>query len=80
MSVKRGLDLRDYMLVAFGGSGPLLAGRLVDLLGLRAALIPPSPGNVSAFGLLMVDLKNDYVQTSVQRHDRLDHARRRART
>ncbi len=74
MSVKRGLDPRDYTLVAFGGSGPLLAGRLVDLLGLRAALIPASPGTVSAFGLLMVDLKNDYVQTCVQRHDRLDHA------
>ena len=74
VSVKRGLDPRDYTLVAFGGSGPLLAGRLLDLLQLRAALIPPSPGNVSAFGLLTVDLKNDYVQTFVQRHDRLDHA------
>jgi N-methylhydantoinase A len=73
VSVKRGLDPRDYTLVAFGGSGPLLAGRLVDLLRLRAALIPVSPGNVSAFGLLTVDLKNDYVQTFVQRHDRLDH-------
>jgi N-methylhydantoinase A len=74
VSVKRGLDPRDYALVAFGGSGPLLAGRLVDLLQLRAALIPLSPGNVSAFGLLTVDLKNDYVQTFVQRHDRLDYA------
>jgi len=74
VSVKRGLDPRDYTLVAFGGSGPLLAGRLVDLLHLRAALIPLSPGNVSAFGLLTVDLKNDYVQTFVQRHNRLDHA------
>src|SRR5262249_13357877 len=69
-----GLDPRDYTLVAFGGSGPLLAGRLVDLLGLRAALIPASPGTVSAFGLLVVDLKNDYVQTCVQRHQRLHHA------
>jgi N-methylhydantoinase A len=74
VSVKRGLDPRDYTLVAFGGSGPLLAGRLVDLLHLKAALIPLSPGNVSAFGLLTVDLKNDYVQTFVQRHDRLDYA------
>jgi N-methylhydantoinase A len=79
VSVKRGLDPRDYTLVAFGGSGPLLAGRLVDLLRLRAALIPVSPGNVSAFGLLTVDLKNDYVQTFVQRHDRLDYAMVNAR-
>jgi N-methylhydantoinase A len=72
VSVKRGLDPRDYTLVAFGGAGPLLAGRLLDLLSLRAALIPPSPGNLSALGLLVVDVKNDYVQTLVQRHDRLD--------
>ena len=72
VSVKRGLDPRDYTLVAFGGAGPLIAGRLLDLLSLRAALIPPSPGNLSALGLLVVDVKNDYVQTYVQRHDRLD--------
>jgi N-methylhydantoinase A len=72
VSVKRGLDPRDYTLVAFGGAGPLLAGRLIDLLGLRAALIPLSPGNVSALGLLVVDLRNDYVQTCVRREDQLD--------
>ena len=72
VSVRRGLDVRDYVLVAFGGSGPLQAGRLVDLLGLEAALIPSQPGNVSAFGLLTVDVKNDYVQTLVQRDDALD--------
>ncbi|HEY3062520.1 MAG TPA: hydantoinase/oxoprolinase family protein [Chloroflexota bacterium] len=74
VTVKRGLDVRDYVLVAFGGSGPLQAGRLVDILGLQAALIPPNPGNVSAFGLLTVDLKNDYVATAVQRDDQLDFA------
>jgi N-methylhydantoinase A len=72
VTVKRGLDVRDYVLVAFGGSGPLQAGRLLDLLGLKAALIPPDPGNVSAFGLLTVDVKNDYVVTQVQRDDALD--------
>jgi N-methylhydantoinase A len=72
VTVRRGLDVRDYVLVAFGGSGPLQAARLVDLLGLRAALVPRHPGNVSAFGLLTVDLKNDYVATAVQRDDRLE--------
>jgi len=72
VTTRRGLDVRDYMLVAFGGSGPLQAGRLVDILGLDGALVPQSPGNVSAFGLLTVDLKNDYVVTAVQRDDRLD--------
>ncbi len=72
VSIRRGLDVRDYVLVAFGGSGPLLAGKLLDVLGLKAALIPPAPGNVSALGLLTVDVKNDYVLTRVQRDESLD--------
>ncbi|OFE14852.1 5-oxoprolinase [Humibacillus sp. DSM 29435] len=74
VSVKRGLDVRDFMLTTFGGSGSLLACRLVDILGLAGVLVPRDPGNVSAFGLLTVDVKNDYVQTSVARHHALDHA------
>ena len=72
VSVKRGLDVREYALVAIGGSGPLLAGKLVDLLELHAGVAPASPGNVSALGLLTVDLKNDYVVTSVSFDDELD--------
>ncbi|MDQ3717058.1 MAG: hydantoinase/oxoprolinase family protein, partial [Actinomycetota bacterium] len=75
VSVKRGLDVRDYTLVTFGGSGSLLACRLVDILGLAGVLVPPNPGNVSAFGLLTVDVRNDYVRTHVVRQDRLDPAR-----
>ncbi|MEV7803491.1 hydantoinase/oxoprolinase family protein [Microbispora sp. NPDC088329] len=67
ITVQRGLDVRDFPMVAFGGSGPLLACRLIDILGLRAAIVPPDPGNVSAFGLLTVDVKNDYVRTHVAR-------------
>jgi N-methylhydantoinase A len=71
ISVKRGLDVRDFTLVTFGGSGSLLACRLVDVLGLRDVLVPPDPGNLSAFGLLTVDVRNDYVRTHVSREDRL---------
>ena len=67
LTVKRGLDVRDFPLVTFGGSGPLLACRLIDILGLPAVIVPPEPGNVSAFGLLTVDVKNDYVRTHVTR-------------
>jgi len=74
ISVKRGLDVRDFMLATFGGSGSLLACRLVDILDLAGVVVPPNPGNVSAFGLLTVDVKNDYVQTAVCRHDTLEHA------
>lgn len=72
ISVKRGLDVRDFMLTTFGGSGSLLACTLVDILDLAGVVVPLNPGNVSAFGLLTVDVKNDYVQTHVSRDDRLD--------
>jgi len=71
VTVKRGLDVRDFTLTTFGGSGSLLLCRLVDVLGLPAVLVPPNPGNVSAFGLLTVDVKNDYVQTHVTLADQL---------
>lgn len=72
VSVQRGLDARDFTLVTFGGSGSLLACRLLDVLSLRAVLVPPDPGNLSAFGLLTVDIRVDYVRTHVARSDRLD--------
>lgn len=72
VTVARGLDIRDFTMVTFGGSGSLLACRLVDILDLAAVLIPRDPGNLSAFGLLTVDVKNDYVQTHVARHDVLE--------
>lgn len=72
ISVQRGLDVRDFMLATFGGSGSLLACRLVDILGLAGVLVPLNPGNVSAFGLLTVDVKNDYVQTAVSKDTALD--------
>jgi len=72
LTVKRGIDPMDQALVAFGGAGPLQASRIAEILGLRTVLVPPSPGNVSAFGLLAVDLKDDYVLTRVRRHDEVD--------
>ncbi|CAN5503070.1 hydantoinase/oxoprolinase family protein [soil metagenome] len=69
VTVRRGLDVRDFAMIAFGGSGPLQACRLVDVLDLDAAVVPPNPGNLSALGLLTVDVRNDYVQTLVQRHN-----------
>ena len=72
ITVKRGLDVRDFNLVTFGGSGSLLACRLVDILGLRGVVVPLNPGNLSAYGLLTVDVRNDYVRTAVTRQSRLD--------
>jgi len=71
--VKRGLDVRDFTLVTFGGSGSLLLCPLIEILGVRSVLVPPNPGNVSAFGLLTVDVRTDHVRTAVARHGELDH-------
>ena len=72
ITVKRGLDVRDFTLVTFGGSGSLLLCPLIDILGIGEVLVPPNPGNVSAFGLLTVDVRIDQVRTAVRRHDALD--------
>lgn len=74
VTVNRGLDVRDFTMVTFGGSGSLLACRLVDILGLEGVLVPLNPGNLSAYGLLTVDVRNDYVQTAVARQSHLDPA------
>ncbi len=74
ISVQRGLDVRDFTLVTFGGSGSLLACRLADVLGIPTVLVPRNPGNLSAYGLLTVDVRNDYVRTAVSRHHSLDPA------
>ena len=72
ITVKRGLDVRDFTLVTFGGSGSLLLCPLIDILGIGEVLVPQNPGNVSAFGLLTVDVRIDQVRTAVRRHDALD--------
>jgi N-methylhydantoinase A len=63
VSVQRGYDPRDFVLVAFGGAGPLHANALAAELGLRTILVPPSPGVASAIGLLMTDIKHEFVAT-----------------
>lgn len=67
LTVKRGLDVRGFPMVAFGGSGPLLVCRLIDVLGLPSVIVPRDPGNLSAFGLLTVDVRSEYVRTRVLR-------------
>ncbi len=72
VSVQRGHDPRDFMLVAFGGAGPVHANRLSAELEIPTVLVPPSPGTTSAMGLLVTDIKHDYSVALVQRADRLD--------
>ena len=69
VTVQRGHDPAGYCLVAFGGSGGLLAGHVADALGIQTVLVPPNPGNVSAFGLQVCDVRRDYVRTLVRTED-----------
>lgn len=55
VSTERGRDPRDYVLLPFGGAGPLLAAEIAEELGVQEILMPPNPGVVSALGLISAD-------------------------
>jgi N-methylhydantoinase A len=65
VSTERGIDPAGFTLVPYGGAGPLHACRLADALGIRRVLVPPFPGLVSAWGLLVADLVVDVTQTDI---------------
>ena len=60
---RRGVDPRQFSLVAFGGAGPMLACHLTRDLGLAEVIVPPTPGVLSAYGGLIADVKNDFIKT-----------------
>ncbi len=66
VTTTRGLDPGDYAMIAFGGAGGLFAADVADFLGIRVAVSPPNPGNLSAFGLHVSDIRRDYVRTLVR--------------
>jgi N-methylhydantoinase A len=65
ISTMRGHDLRDFMLLAFGGAGPVHAGRIARDLGMAGVIVPLYPGVFSAIGLLMSHVKHDYIQSKM---------------
>ena len=66
-SAEKGFDPRDITLVAFGGAGPLHAAALAGAAGIPAVLVPQQPGVFSAVGLVMADIRHDFVRTRVMR-------------
>jgi N-methylhydantoinase A len=72
VTTTRGRDPGDYALVAFGGAGGLFAADVADFLGIKTVLQPPNPGNVSAFGLHVSDIKRDYIRTFVRQQSTAD--------
>jgi N-methylhydantoinase A len=65
-TVQKGIDPREFALVAFGGAGPLHGVEVAAMLGFREVIVPPYPGITSAMGLLTTDLKYDTIRTQFQ--------------
>jgi N-methylhydantoinase A len=69
VTMQRGLDPRDFTLFAYGGGGPLHGAAVARELQIGTLIIPEAPGLFSALGMLMADLRRDYVQTLFARLD-----------
>lgn len=72
MTIQRGIDPRGFALLSFGGAGPAQSPAVMDLLNMQACIVPPNPGNLSAFGLLAVDWRTDRIITKVMHQDGVD--------
>jgi N-methylhydantoinase A len=69
VSIERGYDPRDFVLVAFGGAGGMHACELAQGLGIPRVIVPQYPGALSAFGILVSDVVKDYSRTVVWKID-----------
>jgi N-methylhydantoinase A len=61
--LEKGLDPRDFSMIAFGGAGPLHANRMVREIGLKSAVIPWFPGLTSALGCILGRLRHDFLRS-----------------
>ena len=71
LTVAQGLDPRDFVLVAFGGAGPMHAAEISLEIGIPQVIFPPVPGMFSAWGMLAADLRHDLVSTAVAKAEDL---------
>ncbi|MGH2628746.1 MAG: hydantoinase/oxoprolinase family protein, partial [Anaerolineales bacterium] len=67
-----GYDPRDFVLIAFGGGGAMHAGALMRELRVKKVIIPTEPAVFSAWGMLMTDLRRDYIRTLITRTDKVN--------
>ena len=67
ISVRRGYDPRDFTMVAFGGGGPMHCAYLAKELNIRKVIVPIAAPVFSAWGMLMTDVRHDYIQTNIRR-------------
>jgi len=74
LSIERGYDPRDFVLVIFGGAGPLHGAALIRAVGIRTMLVPASPGVLCAMGCAIADIRYDVSRTIARRTEALDAA------
>lgn len=72
VSIRKGYDPRDFTLVAFGGGGPMHAPILAKELGVKKVIVPTAASVFSAWGMLMTDLRRDFIQTYVRKFSQID--------
>jgi N-methylhydantoinase A len=72
VSSERGRDPRRFVLVAFGGGGPVHAAGMAEMLDIKKVIIPPFPGVFSSFGLLYADVEHHFVKTYFKTFQELD--------
>jgi N-methylhydantoinase A len=63
LMARKGVDPRDFTLLAYGGAGPMHAFLMAREVGITKVLIPPSPGTLCAMGCVVADLRNDFVHS-----------------
>lgn len=65
LTVERGIDPRDFALIAFGGAGPLQGAPIACLLDVPHIVVPKTPGVLSTLGLIASDIRNDFARSCV---------------
>ncbi len=74
VTIKRGFDPREFPLIAAGGAGPIHSCLICSELSIPLQIVPSSSSVLCAFGMLLSDLRHDFVRTFVSRLDNLDWA------
>lgn len=69
ISIRKGHDPKDFTMIAFGGGGSMHAAALAKELGVRKVIVPVASSVFSAWGMLMTDLRHDYIQTHIKQLD-----------
>lgn len=72
ISIRKGHNPQDFIMIAFGGGGSMHAAELAKELGVKKVIVPVASSVFSAWGMLMSDLRHDYIQTYIKPLNKMD--------